>query len=71
MWQLFDPAQGWVVNYRTKPLLATIGLVTLGIQVWMVTEGVLAWSKAKGVLETTARDNQTNSALRNEGGRSC
>ena len=71
VWQLFDPAQGWVVNYRTKPLLATIGLVTLGIQVWMVTEGVLAWSKAKGVLETTARDNQTNSALRNEGGRSC
>ncbi len=68
-WQLFDPNQGWVANYEAKPLLATIGLVTMGIQIWMVTEGVLAWSKAKGVLETEASEAGTE--LRNEGGRSC
>jgi carbon starvation protein len=70
-WQLFDPAQGWVTNYGDKSLLATIGLITLGIQVWMVVEGVLAWSKAKGVLETPANAQQIESALRNDGGRSC
>ncbi len=70
-WQLFDPEQGWVANYGSKPLLAIIGLVTLSIQVWMVAEGVLAWSKAKGVLESTASGIQTDSTLRNEGGRSC
>lgn len=70
-WQLFDPAQGWVINYGDKPLLATIGLVTLGIQVWMVTEGVLAWKSAKGVLEDPASTQQGESALRNDGGRSC
>ena len=70
-WQLFDPNQGWVVNYGAKPLLATIGLITMGIQVWMVVEGVLAWSKAKGVLETPASTRGAESALRNEGGRSC
>ena len=70
-WQLFDPDQGWVVNFGTKPLLATIGLITLGIQVWMLVEGKLAWSKAKGVLEAPASSRQPDSALQNEGGRSC
>jgi len=37
----------------------------------MVTEGVLAWSKAKGVLEAPASTRQPDSALQNEGGRSC
>lgn len=71
VWQLFDPDLGWVMNYADKPLLATIGLVTLGIQVWMVTEGVLAWSKAKGVLEAPASIRQSDSTVQNDGGRSC
>jgi len=70
-WQLFDPAQGWVWNYDTKLLLATIGLITLGIQAWMIVEGVLAWSKAKGVLEAPASPLTSESTLKNEGGRSC
>jgi carbon starvation protein len=70
-WQLFDSELGWVVNYRDKPLLATIGLITLGIQVWMVVEGVWAWSKAKGVLEAPASHRPTTGELGNEGGRSC
>ena len=73
-WQLFDPNQGWVIRlifHGEKTLLATIGLITMGIQVWMVVEGILAWSKAKGVLETPASTRQVESALVNEGGRSC
>jgi len=73
-WQLFDPNQGWVVqliNDGEKTLLATIGLITMGIQVWMVIEGLLAWSNAKGVLETPASARQAESAISNEGGRSC
>ena len=70
-WQLFDPNQGWVIKYEAKPLLATIGLITLGIQVWMVVEGVLAWSNAKGVLEAPADARRAEDALWNEGGRSC
>ncbi len=70
-WQLFHPEHGWVSNFSSKPLLAIIGLITLGIEGWMVTEGVLAWSKAKGVLEAPASSERLERAVQREGGRSC
>lgn len=52
LWQLFDPQNGWVTHFQEKKLLASIGLVTLAIEIWMVVEGLLAWSSARGRLET-------------------
>jgi len=69
--QLFDPTIGWVTHFQDKKLLAIIGLITLGIQIWMLIEGYLAWPKAKGVLESNAPAKQSESIAVNEGGRSC
>jgi carbon starvation protein len=78
--QLFDPTIGWVANFENKKLLAIIGLITFGIQIWMLVEGWMAWSHAKGVIEPAAPPHagssngaSTNgeSATVNEGGRSC
>lgn len=68
--QLFDPEIGWVTHFQEKKLLAIIGLITLGIQMWMVVEGWLAWPGAKGVLESAAAQSNCGPAI-NEGGRSC
>ena len=69
--QLFDPTIGWVSNFQDKKMLAIIGLITLGIQIWMVVEGVLAWPKAKGMLELKSPSKSGLSSAVNEGGRSC
>ncbi len=69
--QLFDPTIGWVSNFQDKKLLAIIGLITFGIQIWMVVEGLLAWPKARGVLESSPPLNPACPATVNEGGRSC
>lgn len=49
-WQLFNAETGWWF-IKEKRLLATVGLITLGLQAWMVVEAVVMWPKAKGVLE--------------------
>lgn len=69
--QLFDPTIGWVTNFQDKKLLAVIGLITFGIQVWMVVEGLLAWPKAKGVLEANTPGKRITPLAEKEGGRSC
>ena len=69
--QLFDPTIGWVSNFQDKKMLAIIGLITFGIQIWMIAEGVLAWPKAKGMLESKAPSKSSQSSVVNEGGRSC
>lgn len=49
---LFGP-NGWI---HTNPLLSVIGLVSIGLEVWMIIEAVRLMPKAKGVLEDTARE---------------
>lgn len=49
---LFGP-KGWI---HTNPLLSVIGLVSIGLEVWMIIEAVRLMPKAKGVLEDTARE---------------
>ncbi len=73
--QLFDRAvgsdQSWLAS--GNPVLITIGLGTLALQVWMIVEAFIAWPKARGVLEpalpplTPVADSGPGS----EGGRSC
>ena len=67
--QLFDPDTGWVTHFGQKKVLAIVGLITLGIQVWMLVEGLLAWPKAKGVIESSA--SSPKCAANHQGGRSC
>jgi carbon starvation protein len=67
--QLFDPDIGWVTHFGQKKVLAIVGLITLGIQVWMLVEGLLAWPKAKGVIESSA--SSPKCAANHQGGRSC
>ncbi|MBQ16188.1 MAG: carbon starvation protein A [Planctomycetaceae bacterium] len=62
-WQLFNPSSGWALpllemtsgqqawTWSNTHLLFTIGLATLGLQLWMIIEGVLLWPRARGVLE--------------------
>ncbi len=62
-WQLFNPSSGWALPllamtsgqqawaWSNTHLLFTIGLATLGLQLWMIIEGVLLWPRARGVLE--------------------
>ncbi len=52
-WQLFNRPTGWMLkqNFYENRLLAIVGLMTLGLQIWMVVEAVIMWPKAKGVLE--------------------
>ena len=64
-WQLFNSGTGWALPvlamaagrepwaWSNTHLLFTIGLATLGLQVWMVIEGLLLWPRARGVLEET------------------
>ena len=63
LWQLFNAQTGWVGRMTETgwqwtladhKLLGSIGLITMGLQVWMIVEAVLIWPKAKGVLEASA-----------------
>ena len=71
--QLFDPDSGWVMSGDGQNWLAgSIGLVTLGLQVWMVVEAVIAWPKVKGVLEPQlSEDEIVSTKLKESGGRAC
>ena len=73
LWQLFDPDFGWVMFGDGKNWLAgSIGLVTIGLQVWMVVEAVIAWPKVKGVLEPQLSDEEiVSTKLKDSGGRAC
>jgi len=73
LWQLFDPASGWLVAGASQNWLAgSIGLVTISLQIWMVVEAVIAWPKVKGVLEPQLSDDEVVSTKLNEsGGRAC
>ena len=81
LWQLFNPDTGWVGGFSESgwtwrfsqhKLLATVGLVTLGLQGWMVVEALMAWRKAKGVLEEAMPPLvKPGSSLTASGGRSC
>ncbi len=80
LWQLFstdvipgesDPV-GWWWTFDKHRLLASVALITLGLQLWMVFEAVIMWPQAKGVLEE-ALPPLSKSAMRMQasGGRSC
>ena len=74
LWQLFDLDSGWVwgVGDGTTWLVASIGLITIGLQVWMVVEAVIAWPKVKGVLEPQLSDDEiVSTKLKDSGGRAC
>jgi carbon starvation protein len=49
--QLFAPESGWFWSLGDNLLLATIGMATLGLQLWMAVEAVLLWPSVRGVLE--------------------
>ena len=49
LWNMFNEQNGWLG--QEKYLLLGIGVIVMGLQVWMIVEGVLIWRKAKGVLE--------------------
>ena len=73
--QLFHPDSGWVWEMfgdGKNWLVASIGLVTIGLQVWMVVEAVIAWPKVKGVLEPQLSDEEiVSTKLNDSGGRAC
>ena len=49
----------WVWRWQERRLLGSIGLLMLGLQIWMVLEAILLWPKARGVLERGAIDSLT------------
>ena len=70
LWQLFDLDSGWVWGFGdgTTWLVASIGLITIGLQVWMVVEAVIAWPKVKGILEPQLSDDEIVSTKLNDSG---
>ena len=66
--ELFKP-NGWIAGQ--KPLLASIGLATLALEIWMLIEASIAWPKVKGVLEKSLPPINSNNNTQNDGGRSC
>lgn len=71
VWQLFNGQSGWLWD-SSKRLVMSIGLITLGLQVWMVIEALLVWPRAKGVLEEALPPLQGSAGrLKASGGRSC
>jgi carbon starvation protein len=66
--ELFKP-NGWIAGQ--KPLLATIGLATLALEIWMLIEASIAWPKVKGVLEQSLPPINSQTDTQNDGGRSC
>lgn len=71
VWQLFNAETGWW--FQSDRILVTwIGLITLGLQIWMVIEAIIIWPKARGVLEDTLPPLQkSKDGLSASGGRSC
>ena len=51
LWQLFNGETGYMWHFKEHILLGSIGLITLGLQVWMVIEAACVWKKARGVEE--------------------
>ena len=47
--------------------LATLGLATIALQLWIILEAVAAWPRARGVLEDLSGSTESLP----EGGRSC
>ncbi|MDC3256456.1 carbon starvation protein A, partial [bacterium] len=71
IWQLFNAQSGWWYS-SDKYLVATIGTITLILQLWMVVEAMLIWPKAKGILETPLPPlSEQDTRLKDSGGRSC
>lgn len=75
-WELFNTDHGWLWNLKEKWLLASIGGLTLALQVWMVVEAILMWPYVKGVLEEALpplkkTSRQSPGAFSSTGGRSC
>ncbi len=74
LWQLFNRTNGWCWSLGEHKLLATIGLITLGLQFWMVIEAILMWPRAKGILEEALpplKSAGRSKDLQTTGGRSC
>jgi len=86
LWQLFSTEVlegtqepiGWWWSFQDHALLASIALITLGLQIWMVVEAVLMWPRAKGVIEdplapldSNSTSNSNSTSLSDSGGRSC
>ena len=73
IWQLFNANSGWLVGGANENILAgTIGVITLGLQIWMIIEAMIVWPKVKGVLEPQLNHEQkTSTDLNKSGGRSC
>ncbi len=80
LWQLFstdiipgesDPV-GWWWTFDKHQLLASVALITLGLQLWMIFEAVIMWPQAKGVLEEALPPISKSSVkMQPSGGRSC
>lgn len=71
VWQLFNTQTGWWKSSDTF-LVAIIGTITLGLQLWMVVEAMLILPKAKGILEPPLPpQTELNTRLGDSGGRSC
>ena len=76
-WQLFHGGDGWFTGNggwwwsENKLLVASIGTVTLALQLWMVIEALLMWPKAKGVIEPDMPLGKPSTELESTGGRSC
>lgn len=71
IWQLFNTQTGWWRSSDTF-LVAIIGTITLGLQLWMVVEAMLIWPKAKGILEPPLPPRtELDTRLGDSGGRSC
>ncbi len=81
LWQLFNADTGWVGGFTESgwiwrfsqhKLLATVGLITFALQIWMVIEALSAWRTAKGVLEEALPPLiKPSGSLSQSGGRSC
>ena len=54
-YQLFI-APGWLIAEKPNMLLGSIGLATIGLEIWMIIEAIKLFPKAKGILEENALD---------------
>ena len=54
-YQLFF-APGWLIAEKPNMLLGSIGLATIGLEIWMIIEAIKLFPKAKGILEENTLD---------------